>query len=157
MNRYNGEPTINFRAHKKGVSMKKSRTTGVMAIVVAFMAAVAILALVVAGCGGNTPTSASQEMIEKLSSRDFGGAYDSFSSSSPVRAQIDRDTFISKMQTSLPDGTTITEFNASNEQIDGDKATVSWSAKVKMPNVDEQPLDDKFTLVKEDDTWKIDQ
>ena len=94
-----------------------------------------MLAAAVSGCGGNTPSSAAGDMVQMLSDRQFGEAYDSFSSASPVR-EIKREDFISQMEASLPEGTTITEFSVTEEKIDGDKATVTWKAKVKMPNVD---------------------
>jgi len=131
----------------------KARAT---ALALSMMLLAAILVVAVPGCGGNTPSSAARDMVRMLSDRQFGEAYDSFSSASPVR-EIKREDFISQMEASLPEGTTITEFSVTEEKIDGDKATVAWKAKVNMPNVDEQPLDDSFSVVKEDGTWKIEQ
>ncbi|MDO8736375.1 MAG: NTF2-like N-terminal transpeptidase domain-containing protein [Thermoleophilia bacterium] len=126
------------------------------ALAISIILLVALLAVAAAGCGGNTPSSAARDMVQMLSDRQFGEAYDSFSSASPVR-EIQREDFISQMEASLPDGTTISEFSVTEEKIDGDKATVAWKAKVKMPNEDEQDLDDSFSAVKEDDTWMIEQ
>jgi hypothetical protein len=117
---------------------------------------VVFLAVMAAGCGGNTPSSAANDMVQMLSDRQFGQAYDSFSSASPVR-EIQKEDFIAQMEASLPEGTTITEFSVTEEKIDGDKATVNWKAKVKMPDAEEQILDDSFSAVKEDGTWKIEQ
>jgi len=117
---------------------------------------IALLAVMATGCGGDTPSSAARDMVQMLSDRQFGEAYDSFSSASPVR-EIQREDFIAQMEASLPAGTTISEFSVTEEKIDGDKATVSWKAKVKLPDTEEQDLDDNFSVVREDGTWKIEQ
>jgi hypothetical protein len=118
---------------------------------------VAVLALTAVGCGGNSPGSAAGDMVQLLSERKFSDAYDSFSSNSPVHAQVSRDDFVTQMSASLPEGTTITDFSVTEEKIEDDKGTVSWKATVRMPNTDEQTLDDKFQMVKEDGNWKVDQ
>ena len=132
----------------------------------AIRAALAALAIIItagamllaSGCGsGKTPSAATQDMLNLLADRDFGGAYDAFASSSQIRAQVSRDDFIKQMGISLPDGTTLTDINVTDEKIDGDKATVSWTATVKSTNAQDQPLTDSFALVKEDDAWKVDQ
>ena len=137
--------------------MNHPRTNRVAVIALAVILAAAMMALLASGCGGNTPSYASQDMLTMLANRDFGGAYDAFASSSQIRAQVSRDEFITQMGTSLPEGSTLTDVNISDEKIDGDKATVSWSATVKMPNAEDQSLNDSFQLVKEDDVWKVEQ
>ncbi|MHB1325287.1 MAG: NTF2-like N-terminal transpeptidase domain-containing protein [Thermoleophilia bacterium] len=121
------------------------------------MLLVAVLALTAVGCGGNSPGSAAGDMVQLLSERRFGDAYDSFSSNSPVRAQVSRDDFVTQMSASLPEGTAITDFSVTEENIEADKGTISWKATVRMPNADDQTLDDKFQMVKEEDNWKVDQ
>ncbi|MEK6536321.1 MAG: DUF4878 domain-containing protein [Actinomycetota bacterium] len=118
---------------------------------------VAVLALTAAGCGGNSPGSAAGDMVQLLSERKFSDAYDSFSSNSPVHAQVSRDDCVTQMSASLPEGTTITDFSVTEEKIEDDKGTVSWKATVRMPNVDGQTFNDKFQMVKEDGNWKVDQ
>ena len=115
-----------------------------------------VLAGAAPGCGGNTPSSASRDMVQMLSDRQFGETYDSFSPSSPVR-EIKREEFVSQMEASLPEGATITGFSVTEETIDGDKATVKWKARVIVPDEDEQPLDDSFSAVRENGIWKIEQ
>lgn len=136
--------------------MNRFHRAGRTALVLSMILLAAILMSAAYGCGGNTPSSAARDMVQMLSDRQFGEAYDSFSSVSPVR-EIAREDFIAQMESSLPEGTTITEFSVTEEKIDGDKATVNWQAKVNMPNEEEQPLDDSFSAVKEDGTWKIEQ
>lgn len=131
----------------------KTRTA---ALSLAIILLAAMLAVAAPGCGGNTPSSASREMVQMLSDRQFGEAYDSFSSSSPVR-EIKREEFISQMEATLPEDATINEFSVMEEIIDGDKATVNWKAKVNAPDEDEQPLDDSFSVVRESGIWKIEQ
>ncbi|MHB9054071.1 MAG: Rv0361 family membrane protein [Thermoleophilia bacterium] len=138
--------------------MRHSRTIRAGATAVAVILTMAALALLAAGCGGsNTPTSATQDMLTLLANRDFGGAYDAFANSSQIRSQVSRDDFIKQMGASLPEGTTLSDINVTNEQIDGDKATVSWTATVKSTSAQDQPLTDSFAVVKEDDSWKVDQ
>lgn len=140
----------------KGETMNRFYKARHLALVLTTIFLAVILMSAVYGCGGNTPSSAARDMVQMLSDRQFGEAYDSFSSVSPVR-EIKREDFISQMEASLPDGTTITEFSVTEEKIDGDKATINWKAKVNIPNAEEQPLDDSFSAVKEDGTWKIEQ
>jgi len=133
------------------------RIRAFLPITAIMMMMVAVLALTAVGCGGNSPGSVAGDMVQLLSERKFGDAYDSFSSSSPVRAQVSRDDFVTQMSASLPEGTTITDFSVTEEKIEDDKGTISWKATVRMPNADDQTLDDKFQMVKEDDNWKVDQ
>lgn len=140
----------------KGATMNRSCKAGHLALAFSMILLAAVLMPAAAGCGGNTPSSAASDMVQMLSDRQFGEAYDAFSSASPIR-EIKREDFISQMEASLPEGTTITEFAVTEEKIDGDKATVSWKAKVNIPNAEEQPLDDSFSAVREDGTWKIEQ
>jgi len=114
-----------------------------------------MLALAAAGCGGNTPTQGANDMMQLIINRDYGAAYDAFSSASPVKHELNRDDFISQMQASFPEVATLGDFNVTDEQIDGDSATVSWTAKITLPDGQEQPLNDKFQMVKEDGTWKV--
>lgn len=133
------------------------RIRAFLPITAIIMMMVAVLALTAVGCGGNSPGSAAGDMVQLLSERKFSDAYDSFSSNSPVHAQVSRDDFVTQMSASLPEGTTITDFSVTEEKIEDDKGTVSWKATVRMPNMDEQTLDDKFQMVKEDGNWKVDQ
>ena len=97
------------------------------------------------------------DMLTLLSNRDFSGAYDSFASSSQIRANVSKEEFVSEMGASLPEGSSMADISVSDEKIDGDNATVSWSATVKTPNSQDQPLNDSFQLTKEDDVWKVQQ
>ena len=133
-----------------------ARVTAFAMAVTLMMTVMALTALVASGCGGNTPGSASNEMVQRLSDRKFDEAYDSLSASSPIR-QVKREDFIAQMSASLPEGTTITEFSITEEKTEGDKSTVSWKAKVNIPGHNDQTLDDKFDLVNEDGTWKVEQ
>jgi len=131
------------------------RTTIIIAAAIVMM--VAVLPLLASGCGGNTPTSAATDMMQLITDHKYGEVYDSFSSDSPVRAQINRDDFVAQMESSFPAATTISEFTVTEEKIDGDKATVNWTAKISTPDGQEEPLNDKFELVLEDGTWKVSQ
>lgn len=135
--------------------MNRSWKAGVFVPASIILLAIMLLAAI-PGCGGNTPSSAASDMVQMLSARQFGEAYDSFSTTSPVR-EVKREDFIAQMEASLPAGTSITEFSVTEEKVEDSKATVTWSAKVNMPNVPEQPLDDSFSLVKEYGTWKVEQ
>ena len=118
---------------------------------------VALLALAAAGCGGNSPSSATTDMLTLLGNRDFSGAYDAFASSSQIRANVSKEEFVSEMGASLPEGSSLSDIRITDEKIDGDTATVSWSATVKAPNVPDQQLNDSFQLTKEDGVWKVQQ
>jgi hypothetical protein len=135
--------------------MNQLRTTRIIVLAMTTALLLGILALVTSGCGGNSPSSASTDMMQLITDHKFGDAYDSFSSTSSVRAEVNRDDFVSQMGATFTESITVSDFTVTEEKIDGDTATVSWTAKIKMPDGQEQPLNDKFQLVKEDGTWKV--
>ena len=153
-----GAKLVDPHFSQKGARMNQTqRIRAFPPITAIIMLMVAVLALTAAGCGGNSPGSAAGDMVQLLSERKFSDAYDSFSSNSPVHAQVSRDDCVTQMSASLPEGTTITDFSVTEEKIEDDKGTVSWKATVRMPNVDGQTFNDKFQMVKEDGNWKVDQ
>lgn len=136
--------------------MYRSHKAGASPLILAF-AMMAALLLAVTGCGGNSPGSASAEMVDKLSTRSFGEAYDSFATQSQMRAELTREQFIAQFEAALPPGSEIVDFSVTEEKTDGDRATVTWKATVKVPNAEDQPLDDQFELIREDGVWKVDK
>jgi hypothetical protein len=135
--------------------IRSERVKTAAAAMAALLAAMTLLAVLLAGCGCNTPSSATTDMIQKLSDRQFGEAYDSFASNSEMRQKVTRDQFIAQFEAALPDGSKIEEVSITEETVDGDKATVKWQATVKLPGGEEQKLDDSFELVNENGTWKV--
>jgi hypothetical protein len=120
--------------------------------VVALLAA--MTALAVAGCGGQSPTQAADEFTQHLNNREFGEAYDMLSSSSPLKA-VSRDDFIKNAQQSLPNGSRVDNFQVTEEDVNGDTATVKWTGTEKVPGQPDQTQNGTWTLNREDDQWKL--
>jgi hypothetical protein len=108
-----------------------------------------------AGCGGGGPGDAVGQFIDSLNSRDFGAFYDQLSKDSTLRA-IPRDEFIKNAEGSQPQDVRIDEFKITSETFqDENNATVTWTGVERLPGHDDNQLNKKYSLVKEDGEWKV--
>ena len=76
------------------------------------------------------------------------------SSASPVKA-ISKDDFAKNVDASLPQGTTVDSFLVTEENINGDTATVKWTGTEKIPGQPDNPQSGTWTLNKENEEWKL--
>lgn len=118
-------------------------------------ALVLVIMLFATGCG-KSPSSTASEFTKAINERNFGAAYDMLASNSPVRA-IAREDFIKNAEASMPQGSVLENFQVTEEKIEGDTATVKWSALQKVPGQTDEPINSSWTMVKENEEWKIQQ
>ncbi|MHB1381421.1 MAG: hypothetical protein ACYCXJ_04250, partial [Thermoleophilia bacterium] len=62
---------------------------------------------------------------------------------------------VSRMSASWPQGTEIVDLEITEESIDGDRATVTWTGVIKTPELPDESGGATIELVKEDGAWRI--
>ncbi|RJQ45039.1 MAG: DUF4878 domain-containing protein [Gaiellales bacterium] len=131
--------------------MKKIHARTVASILIFLVAAAAAF-----GCGGEgaSPGEVVKEIFAAYNARDFERAYE-FSSSSLREQGGSREEALAFMETSWPKGTEITDIEIIDETIDGDHATVEWSATIRTPELPEESGNATVRLVKEDGQWRL--
>lgn len=114
-----------------------------------------LLVLPLSGCGEDqTPADVVREIFAAYNARDFEKAYD-LSSSSLREKGGSREEELERMSVSWPQGTEIVDLEITDELIDGDKATVTWTGVIKTPELPDETGGATIELVKEDGSWRV--
>lgn len=111
--------------------------------------------LLATGCGSESPSPVTEKFIRTMSDRKFAEAYDMLAEGSPART-VSREEFVSLSEANFPAGLTFENIKIIDERIDGNKATVKWSAVTKQPNTPDENTEQELSLVQGDDgNWKV--
>lgn len=110
--------------------------------------------LSVLGCGGSDPGQAAQQFLNLMNDRKFGEAYDLLASGSPARS-ISREDFVSMSEANFPPDLRLGNIRIAEQKVEGDKATVKWTAITKQANTPDENTEQELSLVKENDQWWI--
>lgn len=114
-----------------------------------------LLVLPLSGCGEEqAPADVVREIFAAYNARDFEKAYD-LSSSSLREEGGSREEALERMSVSWPQGTEIVDLEITDELIDGDKATVTWTGVIKTPELPDETGGATIDLVKEDGSWHV--
>ena len=95
-----------------------------------------------------------ERQIGLLNDYEYGQLYDLLAASSPIRGEMSREEFIDQGSNLLAPGTKLEEFRVTSETIEGDRATVEWSAVARAPGVPDSVATATASLVREDGEWK---
>ena len=115
---------------------------------------VLLLSLVLAGCGSLSPSEVVEKQIGLLNDNEYGELYDMLAPGSPIRQDMTRDEFIEQGSTLLAPGTRLEEFKVTRETVEGDEATVEWSAIARASGVPDSVASATATLIRENGEWK---
>ena len=108
------------------------------------------------GCSeeSDSPGDVVKEIFAAYNDRDFAKAYE-LGSSSLQEQGGGREQALARMESSWPQGTEIVDVQIVSETIDGDKATVEWSATIKTPGLPDETGSATVRLLKEEDQWRL--
>lgn len=140
--------------------MKKTKSKITYTFAITALLLIALILLPLAGCGSGTVSESPSEVVNKVfqayNTRDFEQVYTA-SSLSLKQKTGSHDVAIAQLAAGWPEGSQIVDLKVTDEKIDGDKATASWSGTVKAPGKPDQPGQATINLVMENGAWKIDQ
>lgn len=125
-------------------------------LLVAMLVIATALSYTITGCGGgDSPADVVEQVFQAYNDRDFNKVYDL--SSSNLQGQTEsREKTIEMMNASWPPNSKIVNLEITGENIDGDRAEVTWSGALTSPDIPDQQTGATVKLVKEDGNWKID-
>lgn len=111
-------------------------------------------AIFVAGCGetANTPGDVIREHVKLLNQRDFDEFYDLHA---PGTLPSSKEAYVQEIDRLFPEGSEITDVRIIGENVEGDRATVTWSSLQKIIGREEKTVEVTTSLVRENDRWKI--
>lgn len=117
----------------------------------AMVLVIILLALPAAsGCGGDSPGETVERHLQLLNQRHFDDFNDMHAEGYAPTASfpaLSEDTF--------PAGAEISDIQVTDEQLDGDNATVRVQFRLKLPGSPDQEMDTEVKLVRENGVWKI--
>ena len=120
------------------------------------------LALPVLGCGGDSPSVVAERFVTASADLDCDTLVELMSNDSVQLFGEDRGQAVEACKeqlAALGEGAPnleVTSFEVTEENIDGDTATVDFKASAKIEGEEtEQTQEDTVNLVKEDGKWKV--
>ncbi len=111
------------------------------------------LLLVSSACnqGAGTPSAVVREHVRLLNERRFEEFYELHAQG----ALPPKEVYLEQLEKLYPVGAETTDVVIVREEIDGDRATVTWSSRQTYPGQEEKIVEVTTTLVRENGSWKI--
>lgn len=127
--------------------MRKTRASAALLLLPGLLAAF----LFITGCGAQSPGEMVERHLELLDQRQFDEFYE-------MHAEgylPDKESFITAVEDSFPQGAEISDIEIIEETVDGNEATVEVSYTLRLPGSEDQELQTTVRLVKQNGIWKI--
>ncbi len=125
----------------------------VMAMTAAFFLTL-LFAAVQSGCDSDddTPAEVIEEHVRLLNERKFDEFYELHASGVLPSPE---DVYLQEIEKLYPEGSEIIDVSIISEEIEGDRAKVTWSSVHRYPGQEEEAVQVTTSLVRQSGRWKI--